>query len=114
MENIQFIQITAVQLLEQEAYAPEEDVHRQQDSHACQILTHLVCIVLYRQLPEHIIRQLIDDALPWLAAASAALLGLHTQYRVQDACKQYNNNSYQGLAGVDNLSPRRTVGESPI
>lgn len=66
---------------------PEEDVHGQQNAHACQILTHLVRVILDGQLAQHVLSELIDDALTRLATAAAALLGLHAEYGIQDACK---------------------------
>lgn len=73
-----------------ELHPPEEDVHGQQYTHACQILSHLVGIVLGGQLAQHIISQLIDDALTGLATAAASLLGLHTEYGIQDAWRKGN------------------------
>lgn len=66
---------------------PEEDVHGQQNAHACQILSHLVRIILHGQLAQHVLSQLIDDALTGLAATAASLLGLHAEYSIQDAYK---------------------------
>lgn len=67
---------------------PEKDIHGQQYAHACQILSHLVRIVLGGQLAQHIVSQLIDDALAGLATAAASLLGLHAEYGIQYACKK--------------------------
>jgi len=71
-------------------YLPEENVHGQKDTHPRQVLPHLVGVVLGRQFAEHVIRQLVDDALPRLPASATALLGLHTQDGIEDAWKMPN------------------------